>query len=71
MSNCSSLFNLLAAIDQAIAEYDITANTGYTDYWKKQIEIYRRKTAEINREIDAINKERIRQNGGYTRGVRG
>lgn len=71
MSDCSSLQNLLAAIDQAIAEHDVGRNTGYIDYWRKQTEQYNRQTEAINRQIDNLIKERVRNNGGLTRGVRG
>lgn len=71
MSDCSSLSNVLAAIDQAIAEYSLIENNGYTDYWRKQIEAYRRQTGFINRQMNDLIRERARNNGGYTRGVRG
>jgi hypothetical protein len=71
MSDCSSLANVLAAIDKAIAEYSFLDNNGYTDYWKKQIDQYNRQTDFINRQMDDLIKERVRNNGGYTGGVRG
>ena len=71
MSDCSSLENLLAAIDQAIAEHGIAESIGYINYWRKQTEQYDRQTEAINRQIDSLIKERARNNGGLTRGVRG
>lgn len=71
MSDCSSLSNLLAAIDQAIAEYSPRENLGYMDFWKKQIALYRRETENLNRKTDELIKQRARDNGGLTRGVRG
>lgn len=68
---CESLSNVLAAIDQAIAEYSRRTNQGYNDFWRKQIDAYRRQTADINNQISNLQKERIKNNGGYTRGVRG
>ena len=69
--SCESLTNLLAAIDQTIAEYDYKQNPRYLDYLRKQADFYRRETERLNRATDELIKERIRQNGGYTRGVRG
>lgn len=69
--SCTSLETVLAAIDQAIAEYSLLENTGYTDYWRKQIDAYRRATQDLNQKIDGLQKQRVRDNGGYTRGVRG
>lgn len=69
--SCQSLDNVLAAIDNAIAEYSASENNGYIDFWRKQIDSYRRQTDDINRQISDLKKQRIRNNGGLTRGVRG
>lgn len=69
--SCESLSNVLAAIDKAISEYNGYENRGYTDFWRKQIDSYRRETQDINRQMADLQKQRIRDNGGYTRGVRG
>jgi hypothetical protein len=69
--SCESLDSLLAEIDDAIANYSYIENHGYIDHWKKKISAYRTATEDLNRQTDALIKERARSNGGLTRGVRG
>jgi len=71
MSDCSSLANLLAAIDKAIADHDYKQNSRYMDWLRKQAEFYRREAQRLNGATNELLKQRIRDNGGYTRGVRG
>lgn len=54
MSNCSSLENLLAAIDKTIAEYDYKTNPRYLDSLCKQAEGFRKAADYMNRETDRI-----------------
>ena len=70
MSDCSSLENLLAEIDAII---DRTPTNGDMNelYQKQQVEFFKREIARMDQEIDAELKRRVRDNGGYTRGVRG
>ncbi|WP_055074403.1 hypothetical protein [Pseudanabaena sp. 'Roaring Creek'] len=71
MSDCKSLQALLAAIDQAIAEYDYKQNPRYMDSLRKQADWYWREAERLNKATDELIKQRIKNNGGYTRGVRG
>lgn len=52
--SCTSLETLLAAIDQAIAEYDYTRNSRYIDSLTKETEEFRRASRFMR---ERINKE--------------
>jgi hypothetical protein len=69
--SCKSLEDLLAAIDDAIAEYDYKKKPLYLESLRKKAQWYWSEARRLNQATDELIKQRIKDNGGYTRGVRG
>lgn len=69
--SCTSLDDLLKAINETIAEYDYKKKPLYLESLKKQAQLYWSAAERLNSATDALIKQRIKDNGGYTRGVKG